>query len=116
MVLYLLTRRFLPGRGAVKGLIFGLFLLSITATELLASDGYEFTRYVSPAVSVPFFLSLYLIYGPVLAVVAERLGRGEQGPPRNRWLRVGGRIVLVAAVVASLGALHQELNRSYGFM
>lgn len=99
-VMYLIVRRWIPGRGVRKGLAYGLLLMVITAPVLL--DGrYEFFRYVPEYISVLLFALLYPLYGAVVAPLTERLGRGTQGPPRNQVVARVGYAALAAAVVWS---------------
>lgn len=97
-VMYLVVRRWIPGRGVRKGLAYGLFLMVVTAPLLL--DGrYEYFRYVAVWISVLLFALLYPLYGAVVAPLTERLGRGAQGPPRNHVVARLGYAALAAAVV-----------------
>lgn len=97
-VIYLVVRRWIPGRGVRKGVAFGVFLMMATAPVLL-DGGYEFFRYVPAWISVLLFALLYPLYGAVVAPLTERLGRGTQGPPRNRVVARVGYVVMGAAVV-----------------
>lgn len=99
-VVYLLVRRWIPGRGVVKGLVFGLTLLVVAAPAVLDGD-YEFFRYVAPWISVLLFALLYPLYGAVVAPLTERLGRGAQGPPRNMVVAGAGSVVLAGVLVWS---------------
>lgn len=111
-VLYLLVRRFLPGRPVVKGLLFGVVLLALLFSGMIQDNEYEYTRYVSPVVGILLFVSLAPIYGVTTAVVAEGLGQGRRTPLANRWLRTGGRLLLAAVVVAgAVDAVHQVRTR-----
>lgn len=111
--LYLLVRRWLPGRTAARGLLFGVVLLAVAFTAFVQDNEYEYTRYVSPAVSVPLFMALFPLYGVVLAEVAEGLGRGSPAPPRHRIVRVGGRVLLVALAVAGASDVVGQLRKSF---
>lgn len=111
--LYLLVRRFLPGRPAVKGLLYGVVLLGLLLGGVIQDNSYEYSRYVSPAVSVPLFALLAPIYGVVQAVVAEGLGRGRTGPPANRWVRHGGRAGLVVVFVLGVLGSVRELRLQF---
>ena len=112
-ILYLLVRRFLPRALVVRGLAFGAVVLAMGFSGFVQDNEYEYDRYVSPAVSVPLFMALFLLYGVVLAPVAERLGRGSLEPPRHRLIRVGGRLVLVVVLLAGVFDIVGRLRRSF---
>jgi hypothetical protein len=111
--LYLLVRRFLPAPVLVRGLLFGIVLLGLGFTAFVQDNEYEYTRYVSPALSLPLFMALFPHNGVVIAPVAEHLGNGSRAAPRHRVVRVGGRLVLVAVVVLGSFALTEQLRRSF---
>jgi hypothetical protein len=112
-VLYLIVRRWLPGRPLVRGVLFGVVLLALGAAAFVQDNEYEYTRYVSPAVSVPLFMALFPIYGVVLAPVAEGLGRGSLAPPTHRVVRVGGRLALLALVGFGSLAFVDRIQQSF---
>lgn len=97
-VMYLMVRRWIPGRGMQKGVLFGLVLMVVTAPFVLDTGNYEFFRYVPTSISVPLFALLYPIYGMVVSPLTERLGRGTQGPPRHWVVARGGYAALAGAV------------------
>lgn len=99
-VVYLVVRRWIPGRGVRKGVAFGLVLLVVAAPVML-NGNYEFFRYVSAWISVPLFALLYPLYGVVVSPLTERLGRGTQGPPRNRVVAWTGYVLLTGVVAWS---------------
>jgi hypothetical protein len=98
-VLYLVVRPWLPERTVARAGAFSLLLIAIASTAFLQDNGYEYVRYVSPAVSVPMFLALFPLYGMVVTALGERLGRGDRRPFGNRLVRVGGRLALSVVVV-----------------
>ena len=111
--LYLLVRRFLPGPVLLRGLVFGVVLLALGFTAFVQDNEYEYDRYVSPAVSVPLFMLLFLVYGLVLAPVAERLGNGSPAPPRHHVVRIVGRIVLLVVAIAGITDIVGRLRHSF---
>ena len=113
-IVYLIVRRWVPGRGWRKGLLFGLVLLVLIGPMVFDGD-YEYFRYIPPWASVTLFALLFPLYGVVQAPVTERLGAGAQGPPRNRFLKWGGYVVLGALVVASTVEMVQAMHWLYGF-
>jgi hypothetical protein len=112
-VFYLIVRRWIPGLGVMKGLVFGLVLLVVGAPAVLDGN-YEYFRYVSEWIAVALFSLLYPLFGVVVSPLTERLGRGASGPPRNRslarfgYLLLGG--TLVWGLVNSLAALRHNFN------
>lgn len=100
-VVYLLVRRWMPGRGWLKGLAFGCFLL-VAAPVVLDGSNYEYFRYVPTWASVGLFSLLYPLYGVVVAPLTERLGRGAQGRPRHAAVAWAGYLVLAGVVAWSL--------------
>ena len=105
---YLLVRRWVPGRGAVKGVVFGLGLLVVGGSAGLDGN-YEFFRYVHPWLAVAMFAALYPLFGAVLAFVCERWTKRPQGRPSNLVVAVAGwsvlGILLVRGTMASYGRL-----------
>ena len=97
-LVYLVVRPWVPGRGLVKGLVFGLLLL-VVAGPIVLDGNYEFFRYVRPWQAVLLFAALYPLFGAVLGFLAERWTTRPQGPPRNRAVAVAGWSVLTALVV-----------------
>ncbi|MPZ74665.1 MAG: hypothetical protein GEU74_15850 [Nitriliruptorales bacterium] len=97
-LMYLVARPWIPGRGARKGLAFGLVLMVVTAPVVLDGN-YEFFRYVPTWISVLLFVLLYPLYGIVVSPVTERLGAGTPGPPRNPAVAWAGYVLLAGAVV-----------------
>lgn len=94
-MVYAVVRRWMPGRGAVKGMSFGVLLL-LTGGGVVIDGSYEFYRYVSTWVSVSLFALLFVLYGVVVAPLAEWIGHGEQRPPRVRAIAIGGYVVIGA--------------------
>jgi hypothetical protein len=101
-IVYLILRRWVPGRGAVKGLVFGVFILLMFGDSILDGD-YEYFRYVSPAITVPMFATVFPVYGAALASLAERWAGPSPWPPRRR-VTIVGQVVLGALFI--VGALH----------
>jgi hypothetical protein len=99
---YLAVRRWVPGRGVWRGLVFGAFVLMMMGGVVL-DGGYEYFRYASAAVTVPLFASLFFVYGVVAVPLTERWAGPSPWPSRH-WVTVGGRIALGALFV--MGALH----------
>ena len=73
-LVYVLIRRWLPGRGLLKGVVFGLILLCFFGTIVLDPDNIDFTLF-SPRLSVSLFALLFLLYGVVASPIIERFDR-----------------------------------------
>jgi hypothetical protein len=72
-IAYLAIGRLLPGRGWLKGLLFGVVLLALTGRFLVAPDNPDFVI-LSPAVlAVAMFTALPLLFGLLFVPLAERL-------------------------------------------
>ncbi|MGI8792967.1 MAG: hypothetical protein ACR2H3_07310 [Acidimicrobiales bacterium] len=100
-LVYLVVRRWMPGRHLVKGLSFGVFLVVVGGRSVIDAN-YEYYRYVSTWVSVSLFASLFLLFGLVLSPLVEWSGRGVAGPPRSRVVRWVGSVAVGALVVWSV--------------
>ena len=100
-ILYLLVRRWVPGDGLVKGLVFGVGLLLLAGTVVLDGN-YEYYRYIKPWQAYALFALLIPAFGVVLSLVAERLA-GDSPYPPNRVIGIAGSAVLLA-LVAFAGA------------
>ena len=110
--LYLLLRSALGSRRVLRWLSFGALVLVAFGTAIL--DGsYEYSRFVSPAISVSAFASLYPLYGLVVGLVAD--GIAPPGPVRHQRLRLAGGAVLVVLAVVAARQLIVELRFRYGF-
>lgn len=113
--LYLLVRTALLGPTIVRGLLYGALLLAVTGL-LVLDGGYEYSRHVSPAVSVSAFASLYLLYGAVVAGVADVVApRRSPVAGWRRSVRVIASVLLLLAGSASLVQLGVGLRFRYGF-
>jgi hypothetical protein len=111
-IFYLVLRPWLPGRTAVKGLLYGLLLLVLFGNLVLDGD-YEYFRYVPPAVSVSLFALLFPLYGIVLAALLQWWARDETA--FTGWpLRVGRAVIGVGAVWGGLNLL-EYLRLEYQF-
>lgn len=110
---YALLRAWLPRRVVLRGLVFGLGLLAFTAfpEALVSSGGVDFERFQPVELSVAMFAALPLLYGLVLAPLADRLDPGEFGPLSRRAALAGGAaiVVFIAAGLAQFGATVAEL-------
>lgn len=114
--LYLLVRPVLVGPTTLRGLEFGALVLVVSGAAVLDGD-YEYSRFVPSWQSVSAFGALFLVYGVVVATIADLLvpvaPRAASGP--GRWLRLAGRVALAgAATFAAIGFV-EGLRFRYGF-
>ena len=115
-VLYVLLRSLLVGPTPVRGALFGVALLAIGGSAILDGN-YEYSRFVSTWVSVGAFASLYLVFGVVVAAVADAVAprRAPSVRPWRRHLRrVASSALLVGGALAAW-QLVQDLRFRYGF-
>lgn len=97
---YMLVRRWMPGTGLRKALVFSAFLLVVGGGAVLDGN-YEYFRYVSTWRSVGLFALLYPLFGLIASPLTERLGRGAQGPPDDRAIAWTGYVVVAALAIWS---------------
>ena len=115
-VLYVLVRSLLVGPTPARGALFGIVLLAIGGSAILDGN-YEYSRFVSTWVSVSAFASLYVLYGVVVAVVADAVAR-RLPPSHQPWRRLARRAASAALLVGvALAAVQlvQDLRFRYGF-
>ena len=78
---YVMIRRWLPGRGLLKGVAFGLVLLCFSGTNhpilkpLFNGENADFELFDPRQLSVGLFALLFLLYGVVLSLIVERHDR-----------------------------------------
>jgi hypothetical protein len=110
-IAYVALRRFLPGRPALKGLLFGVLLLLFFGDSVL--DGsYEYFRYASARVTVPMFAALFPLYGVVAVVLTERWA-GTPASRRYPWVTRSGQGALVVLAIAGAAHLRTTLSTVY---
>ena len=109
---YLLVRRWVPGRGALKGLVFGLGLLLVGGSAVIDGN-HEFFRYTRPWLSVAMFAALYPLFGVVLAFASERWARRPQGRPSNTAAAVVGWAILGLVVLRGAVESYEQLRDVY---
>lgn len=72
-LVYLAVRRLLPGRGWIKGALFGVVLLAIGGRILLVPDNPDFLILDPLGLAVAMFAALPLLFGLALVPLAEWL-------------------------------------------
>jgi hypothetical protein len=96
-LLYLVARRWLPGRPWQKGLVFGVWLLAALGWVVIDGDNVDFRLFVPSVVSVGLFAALYLLFGLIVAPVVERLDRAGGRRPANGLVAAAGYAALALA-------------------
>jgi len=95
-------RRFRPWQGVA----FGVFLLAAEGVAVLDPANSDFPRFGSAALNVAMFGALFLLFGPLIAWVFDRLPRvvSERGTPAQFVVGLGWLAVVLAAVLVYLTA------------
>ncbi len=103
---YALLRAWLPRRTLLRGLVFGLGLLALTAfpEALVDSGGVDFEFFQPVELSIAMFAALPLLYGVALSALADRLAPGELGP-LSRPVALGGGVAIAVFIAAGLAKL-----------
>jgi hypothetical protein len=107
---YFVVRRWIPGRGVWRGLLFGLFLLLVAGSRILDRGNPDFARFVSPSLAIALFAVLFLVYGLLVVWLADRWTRAAPKPPTVRLLATSGYAVVVVVSVAGLVSLVSNLQ------
>ena len=111
-VLYMVLRPFLGPTTLLRGVSAGLLSLAAFGAVILDGD-YEFSRFVSPAVSVAAFAALFPLYGITVAFVADAIAPPR--PMRHHRVRVVGSVMILVAAIAAAWQLAGTLRFNYGF-
>ena len=74
-LVYVVIRRWLPGGGLLKGIVFGLILLCFFGTIVFDPDNIDFALFGPRQLSVGLFGLLFPLYGVVAALFIERFDR-----------------------------------------
>ena len=97
-LLYVALRPGLPRSGRRRGLAFGALLLAACGTAVVERENFDFHRFGLPALNVALFAALFLLFGLVVAPLADRAERAFPAIPPDRAPRLGavGAYVLLA--------------------
>jgi hypothetical protein len=71
----------LPWAGPWKGLVFGGLLLATFGSGVIEADNSDFHRFGSPILNLLLFAALFILFGTVLAPLAERFDRSLPSLP-----------------------------------
>ena len=79
-LLYMGLRRWLPGTGARKGLMYGLVLLLMVGSTVIQGTNPDFGRFGPPVLNISMFAALFILFGVIVASLAELLDRSFPTP------------------------------------
>jgi hypothetical protein len=85
--MFLALRRWLPGKGLVRGLLFGSSLLAIFGRLVIDSDNADFVILDPPILAIGMFATIFVIYGLLFVPLYEGLGPRIMAA-RTRWVPV----------------------------
>ncbi len=99
-MLYVILRPWLPGTGLVRGAVFGGLLLLSSGWLIMDPDNPDYRRFGDTEVNVLLFSAIYIVFGLIVAPLADRLDRRIPAPWPVRSHRLP--IVLGSAVLVLL--------------
>jgi len=79
-LLYVALRRWVPGSGWRRGLAFGCLLFFLAGPTILRAENLDFNRWGPPSLNVCMFSSLFVLFGVLVAPLADRLDRSLPAP------------------------------------
>lgn len=74
-LLYVSLKPWIPGSWLVKGLTFGLLMLLMSGYVIIDGDNFDFYRFGSAPLDIGMLASIFILFGLVVATVAERFDR-----------------------------------------
>lgn len=74
-LLYMALRLWLARAGRWRGLAFGAVLLALGGALIIEEPNFDFTRFGIPVLNVALFAALYLVFGIIVAPLADWLDR-----------------------------------------
>ena len=86
-LMFLALRRWLPGKGWVRGLLFGSSLVAIFGRVIIDSDNEDFVILDPPELAIGMFGTIFVIYGLLFVLLYEGLGPIIMAA-RTRWVPV----------------------------
>ncbi len=102
--LYLGIRRWIPATHVPKGLVFGLAVMIVPGIVVFNPDNPDLQMFEPVLLFHALFIGIFLLYGMIVASVAEALHPARPRPPSPR--RAGRAIAREAAVLVVLVGLH----------
>lgn len=88
-LLYVALRPWLPRSGRRRGLTFGALLLAACGTAIIEGENFDFHRFGIPVLNIALFGGLFLLFGLVVAPLADRAERAFPAIPPRRAPRLG---------------------------
>jgi hypothetical protein len=115
--LYMALRPWLPRAGRRRGLAFGALLLGACGASVIEGENFDFHRFGVPALNVGLFAALFLLFGLLVAPVADYADRRFPAVPPRGAVRLGTiGAYLVLAGCALLGLLPVALAIVVGLL
>jgi hypothetical protein len=102
-LLYVALRPWLPKAARWRGLAFGAMLLATFGTAVIEGRNFDFSRFGNPVLNIALFGALFLLFGVLVAPLAERADRLFPRVPPQR--RVGPGTVVAYVALAGSGLL-----------
>ncbi len=102
-LLYMGLRRWLPGTGVGKGFIYGIVLLLMVGSTVIQGANPDFGRFGPAALNISMFSSLFILFGLIVAPLADRLDRSFPAPS---WRLAS--LITYAAALAILSPLAKD--------
>jgi len=100
-LLYVSLRRWVPCSGFRKGLAFGFLLLLMTGPIVLRAENADFNRWGPPSLNIGMFSSLFILFGLLVAPLADRLDRSIPAPSlRIKTLAAYAALIVILCPVA----------------
>lgn len=88
-LLYVALRPWLPASGRRRGLAFGTVLLAACGTAVIERENFDFHHFGIPVLNIALFGGLFLLFGLVVAPLADRAERAFPAIPPRRAPRLG---------------------------
>jgi hypothetical protein len=111
-LLYVLVRRWLPGPEALRGVVYGLFLVfTCTGGLLLRAEKVDFRTFEPSLLSIALFASLIFLYGLSLPLVIDRFDTHVPALLRQPTVSAVGYLLLAALTFFGLVLTAVEVAR-----
>ena len=88
-LLYVALRPWLPRSGRRRGLAFGALLLAGCGTAVIERGNFDFHHFGIPVLNIALFAALFLLFGLVVAPLADRADRAFPAIPPRRAPHLG---------------------------
>ncbi|TML62675.1 MAG: hypothetical protein E6G17_08030 [Actinobacteria bacterium] len=84
-LLYLALRRWLPGSGWSRGIVFGLLLVALLGRKVVDPGNKDFQFLTPKPLALALFSSLFIAFGLLVVPLVERFDRGFPLPSWQHW-------------------------------